>query len=230
MKKITIYLLPILVGIAFASCKKNPPEQPPGPTPIVVTGVSVQPATLILEVGATSEPLVATVEPDDADNKRVIFSSDASNVAIVDSAMGVITAIAEGDATITVTTEEGEFTAFCEVTVVPVSTLVPVAGVSLPEAFELEVNETRVLEPVFDPQDASNKGVTWDTTSPETVSVSADGKVKALKPGGPVKITVTTDEGEFTAECSITVKAPTEVGSGTVGNMNWRLMSSGESN
>lgn len=80
-----------------------------------VTGVSLNKDSLSLEPGG-SEALTATVTPDNATNKKVTWSSSASDVATVD-ASGNVTAVAEGTATITATTEDGGKTATCTVTV-----------------------------------------------------------------------------------------------------------------
>ncbi|MGX9931958.1 Ig-like domain-containing protein [Virgibacillus salarius] len=87
--------------------------------PIAVTGVSVDPATAELEEGATQQ-LTETISPSNATDKGVTWSSSDEAVATVDS-NGLVTAVAEGNATITVTTNDGSFTASCDVTVtVPV--------------------------------------------------------------------------------------------------------------
>lgn len=84
------------------------------PTTVSVTGVSLDQSTLTLEPGATAT-LVATVVPNDAADKSVSWASDNEAVATV--ADGVVTAVADGSATITVTTTDGGFTATCVVTV-----------------------------------------------------------------------------------------------------------------
>lgn len=83
-------------------------------TNIPVTGVSLNKASTTLTVGA-SETLTATVEPDNATNKTVTWSSDNETVATVSN--GLVTAIAPGEATITVTTADGNNAATCAVTV-----------------------------------------------------------------------------------------------------------------
>ena len=79
-----------------------------------VTGVSLNKTNLTLTVG-DSETLTATVAPAEATNKNVSWSSDAEDVATVVG--GVVTGVAPGTATITVTTEDGSKTATCNVTV-----------------------------------------------------------------------------------------------------------------
>ena len=79
-----------------------------------VTGVTLDKNTLELYTGDTAS-LIATVQPDNATNQNVTWSSDNTNVATVES--GNVTAVSAGTATITVTTEDGQKTATCKVTV-----------------------------------------------------------------------------------------------------------------
>lgn len=80
-----------------------------------VQSVSLNKTETTLAVTA-SETLVATISPSSATNKQVTWSSSNSSVASVDS-NGKVTGVAEGTATITVTTVDGSKTATCEVTV-----------------------------------------------------------------------------------------------------------------
>lgn len=59
--------------------------------------------------------LAATITPDNATNKNVIWTSSDERIVSVDN--GKVTAILEGTATITVTTEDGRMAAFCSITV-----------------------------------------------------------------------------------------------------------------
>ena len=82
---------------------------------INVSSVALDKTTVNLKKGETVK-LNATVAPADADNKEVIYTSSNSAVAKVDNT-GLVTAIASGDAVITVTTKDGSKTASCKVTV-----------------------------------------------------------------------------------------------------------------
>jgi uncharacterized protein YjdB len=86
--------------------------------PVEVTSVTLDQNTLSLTKGGTAT-LVATVNPSDASNKNITWSSSNTSVATV--ANGVVTAVSAGTAIITVTTEDGGKTATCSVTVNPVS-------------------------------------------------------------------------------------------------------------
>jgi hypothetical protein len=80
-----------------------------------VTGVTLDENSLNLSAGENAT-LTATVSPEDAFDTSVIWSSSNTDVATVDE-NGVVTALAEGMAIITVTTNDGGFTASCTVTV-----------------------------------------------------------------------------------------------------------------
>ena len=79
------------------------------------TGVTLNKTTLSLEIGAT-DTLSATVTPEDAVDKTVIFTSSDPTIATVTPKQGTVTAKAAGTATITGTTVNG-LTVTCEVTV-----------------------------------------------------------------------------------------------------------------
>ncbi len=89
----------------------------------------------------------------------------------------------------------------------------PVAGVTL-DMSELTLVEgkTATLKAEVAPSNAANKRVNWSSSDSSVVSVTEKGVVKALKEG-LATITVTTEEGGFTAECAVTVE-PKPVGQG----------------
>ena len=76
--------------------------------PIKVTSVTVAPKTNNLEVGATRQ-LNATIEPTNATNQKVTYESDNEAIAKVNTT-GLVTAIGEGTAIITVKTADGNHT------------------------------------------------------------------------------------------------------------------------
>ena len=85
------------------------------PEPIPVTGISLNQTTLAIEVGKT-ETLIATIEPENATNKNIIWNSSDESIATV-SEEGVVTAISEGTAIISATSEDSEYTASCDIVV-----------------------------------------------------------------------------------------------------------------
>jgi len=84
------------------------------PTTVAVTGISLDITTA--KVGSTyTRQLNATILPDTATNKSVSWTSSKSSVATVTSA-GLVTGVAAGSATITVTSSDGGYTASCTIT------------------------------------------------------------------------------------------------------------------
>lgn len=85
-----------------------------GSSTVNVSGVTLNKTSTTLDIGQ-AETLTATVAPSNATNKNVTWTSNNENVATVEN--GVVSAVAQGSATITVTTVDGGFTATCSVTV-----------------------------------------------------------------------------------------------------------------
>ena len=170
--------------------------------PIEVTRISLDRTTLNLGVNKTTT-LVATVMPSNATDKTVTWTTSDSSVATVTSA-GVVRGIAYGTATITATSSNG-LTATCTVHVVPT----PVEGVSLNKtSTTLVINGgnygTEQLNATITPADAVNKNVTWTSSNPAVATVSNTGLVTAVAKG-TTTITVTTEDGGYTATCTVKV-------------------------
>ena len=192
----------VLLSTSFWSCSKSKEEAPePTPPAVSVTGVTLNKTGITLEVDG-SETLTATVAPDNATNKKVTWKSDKPEIATVD-ASGKITGVKEGEATITVTTEDGGKTATCKVTVEAAT--IAVTGVTLNKTeLTLEVDGSETLTATVAPDDATNKEVTWSSDKPEIVTVDATGKVTGVAIG-EATITVTTEDGGKTATCKVSV-------------------------
>ncbi len=184
--------------LAVSACKKDEQE-------VHVTGVSVSPATLSLVEG-TSDQLRATVTPSDAANKSVSWTSSATAIATVDNT-GKVTAVSAGTATITVKTADGGKTATCAVTVT--TKVIPVTGISIEEGATAEVEEgkTVTLTAKVQPDNATDKTVTW-TSSNKAIAIVADGVVTGVAAGQAV---ITAKAGDKEATCTVTVKRPEPV-------------------
>ncbi len=93
--------------------------------PKKVSSISLNKTSASLLIGGTVELSVSNVSPSDAVDKTVTWSSSNPSVASVDASTGVVTAVAEGTATITATAHDGSGkTATCSVTVYPAGTIV----------------------------------------------------------------------------------------------------------
>ena len=145
----------------------------PDPVDVPVTGVSVSPSTLSLDVGG-SAALTATVAPANATNPAVSWSTSDASVATV-SETGVVTAIAPGQADITVTTADGGFTASASVTVTADPGSVPeIVTTTLPSG-EVGVLYSETLAAT-----GGDGALVWTLASgslPDGLSLSADGTI-----------------------------------------------------
>lgn len=184
--------------------------------PVVeVESVSLDKTSLAMVEGETAT-LAAAVKPDDAADKSVTWSSDKTSVATVDNS-GKVTAVAEGSATITVTTTDGGKTAACTVTVS--KTEVHVTSVTLNKTeLEMTVGDSETLVATVKPDNATDKSLTWESSNPEVATVDANGKVTAVSAGifangsvGPneAMITVKSVDGGWSASCKVIVKKKT---------------------
>lgn len=161
---------------------------------VAVTSVTLNKTELTLEKGKT-ETLTATVNPSDATDQTVTWSSSKTDVATVD-ANGKVTATAGGSAIISA--KAGDKQATCTVTV-----SVPVESIALDrESLTLEEEATTTLVATVKPDDATDKTVAWFSSNNEIATVDETGKVTAIKAG---EATITAKAGEKTAACKVTV-------------------------
>ena len=172
----------------------------PIPTPIAVTGVSLDKTSLSLVEGS-SETLTATVSPDNADNKTVSWKSSDTGIVTVDND-GKVTAVKAGSAAVTVMTSDGGKTATCSVTVTEAYIAVSSVQVT-PETAELEVGQTLALTVTVLPADATDKTATWKSDNESVATVSEKGVVTGVAEG---TTTIIVNVGEKSATCQVTVK------------------------
>jgi formylglycine-generating enzyme required for sulfatase activity len=111
MKKLS-YLI-AASALLFAAC--DDPTTTTNPEGVALTGVGFDKPTLNLMVGDEAT-LEVVFTPADATNKNITWENEDDNVATVDE-NGLVSAVAEGQTTITITSEDGGYTATCVVTV-----------------------------------------------------------------------------------------------------------------
>ncbi len=175
------------------------PKQPGTVIPVESVSLEKQEETVKVNQKVT---LKATVNPEDATNKDLIWESDNESVAAVDE-QGVVTGKKEGKATITVTSaENNKIKATCEVTVIKV----PVTRVTLSKTkLTLAPGKNHTLTATIAPNDATNKSLTWKSSNDKIAAVK-NGKVTAKK-AGTATITVSSKENDkIKATCKVTVK------------------------
>ena len=193
MKKIK-YIISIFAVAVMASCVKEIQA------PIIsVRTVTIDQGDQALAVGQ-SVKLTASVQPVNATDRDLKWSSSNEDIAMV-SAGGKVKALSVGE--VAITAEAGGVSDL--ITVKVVAKLVPVNGVSInPSSTTLKLGETQLLKAEITPSEATNTSVKWTSSNDRVASVEK-GLITGIKPG-TATITVTTNDGDKTAECSVTVE------------------------
>ena len=194
MRRIGFVFWLVLGVVLVAGCSKD--------KDIPVSGVSLSVSEFTMKVGQDTL-LVATVSPNKATDASVIWYSDNPKVASVEN--GLVSAKSCGKALITVETVEGEFTAFCTVTVIP--DRIPVNSISLDrDTIQLVIGKSDTLHVTVLPDDATDKDVTWASSDARVVTVN-QGVLSAVGLGQAVVMAAVADSG-MEARCEITVVEP----------------------
>ena len=162
------------------------------------TGVTLSETALTLHETESAE-LTATVAPENTTDTLTWSSSDEKIATVAD---GKVTAVAAGTATITASC--GDVKAECTVTVEP--SVAATAVVLNKTALSLYTGDTAVLTAAVQPDDTTDKTVTW-TSSDEAVVTVKNGTVTAVAAG---TATVKATCGSVSGECTVTVKDATE--------------------
>lgn len=167
-----------------------------------VTGVTLDAETATLRVGEQTLQLTAVVQPSDASDKSLVWTSSNAEVASVNET-GLVTPLASGEALITVTTVDGGFSATCAVTVIQ-----PVLSITLNET-SININPDMTFELVaqINPDNADNKELEWKSSDETVVTVDQNGVVTGVETGvgREAAITVTSKDSGVSATCVVRV-------------------------
>lgn len=146
---------------------------------ILVSGVNFEQEQFFLALDGPSAALKAIITPANASNKNLCWFSSNSEVATV-NAEGLVTPKTVGSAKITVTTEDGNFSDSCSVSV---GHWVAVEGVYLDkEVLNLGLGEKARLQATIMPNGVSNQKLYWSSSDTGVAKVDSDGKVEAVFP------------------------------------------------
>lgn len=171
-----------------------------------VNSITMDRASASLNIGGTLQ-LNATVNPADANEKSLLWSSSNASVASV-SQNGLVNGLATGTTVITATSKDGTAVkGSCTITVKQ-----PVSAISLNNsAMNLNLGSSGTLTVTVSPSNASNKNfsVRSSDTSIATVTKSGQSVIISAIRLGTSKITVTSEDGSHEATCDVTVSLST---------------------
>ena len=146
--------------------------------------------------------LTAVVNPEDATDKTVTWTtSDETVIAFLDDE-GLMDGLKAGEATVTASIAGFSVSVNVKVT----DPVIPVTGIKLDKTTaEMITGETLELKATLEPTDATSKDITWTSSDKTIATVSTKGVVKALKAG---KVTITATANKKSATCEITITDP----------------------
>ncbi|MBO4428006.1 MAG: Ig-like domain-containing protein [Bacteroidales bacterium] len=166
-----------------------------------LNSISLSQTSMTLNEG-TSQILTASMLPDNAVDKEIVWTTSDKTVADVDST-GKVLAVNKGEATIIATAHDGSGVyASCEVLVIR-----PVSAISFNKtSIALYGGETESITATVIPRDASNTSLRWTSSNSSVATVSSAGVI-AGHTRGEVIITATAEDGSgIYANCAVEVK------------------------
>ena len=165
----------------------------------LVTSIKLNRSKVTIDKGRSIR-LVATVTPNDADNKTLIWKSSKTNIATVNN--GYVKAIKTGKATIIVSSSDGSnITAKCDITIVQKATKVTVR-----QYYHINKPSKKLykLNAKVYPSDTTDKSLIYRSSNNKVATVNRKGQIKAKK-YGKATITVINRKSRKSAKCLLIV-------------------------
>ncbi|MGB7395140.1 MAG: Ig-like domain-containing protein, partial [Pricia sp.] len=170
---------------------------------VAVTGITVLPETATVTVGDTQQ-LTAVVQPNDATEQGVQWSSGDINVVTVDN-NGRVTAVGPGTAVIRATSV-GDASITDTSTVTVENSPVLVTGIAVSSArSSVPADETEQFTATITPANADNRNVTWSSSDTGVATVNVSGLITAVSDGTATITATATDGSAVTGSAGLTV-------------------------
>lgn len=198
----------------------KPDEKPtPEPTPVVVKAdkITLDKGELVLWATNQTESIKATVTPENAEDKDVVWESLDTSIVTVDQ-KGNVTAVTDGTTFVKCSLKSNpKVFASCEVTVqVPEpskpATIKATSITVEPKVLNLNTNDYFVdyLEYKILPENSDETDVVWESDNPKVAMVSEDGQVTANGVGTTTVRCYIETNPSISATCTVNVKGSTE--------------------
>lgn len=170
------------------------------------TSIELNPSKVTMKTNETLQ-LKATILPEDASDKSVLWSSSDESVATVDE-NGIVTAVGAGNAVITATTADGSnLSAECAVTVIRLVEEIHID----PEEILMEAGQIRSISASVLPEEASDKNLKWSSSNENVATVNDNGTVTGVNTGTSTITVSATDGSGVSNTCEVIVSTPTDV-------------------
>ena len=198
----------------------KPDEKPtPEPTPVVIKAdkITLDKGELVLWATNQTESIEATVTPENAEDKNVVWESLDTSIVTVDQ-KGNVTAVTDGTTFVKCSLKSNsKVFASCEVTVqVPEpskpATIKATSITVEPKVLNLNTNDYFVdyLEYKILPENSDETDVVWESDNPKVAMVSEDGQVTANGVGTTTVRCYIEANPSLSATCTVNVKGREE--------------------
>ena len=184
-----------------------------------VTSITISQTEATLKPNDTMQ-LEATVYPTDAANKKILWTSSNEVVIVTDE--GFVLAVAEGEADVTVASaENSEIKAVCHIKVEKEKEPeVPIVQIKFEESpVTIALGETKKLNVIFNPVNATNKELDWVSAQTSVVEVDKEGNILGVSEGKAIVSAKTKDGSNLTINCVVTVIPFTGISNITMGEV-----------
>ena len=141
---------------------------------VKVTGISLSDSSASIVVGSSKQLSVKEIKPSNATNKSVRWSSSDTSIVSVDQS-GLIKGVKEGEATISVISNDGSN---IKTSIKVVVSKIAVTGVKLDHMKAItEVGDKTTIKATVSPSNATYKSVKWSSSNTSIATVSSSGVV-----------------------------------------------------
>lgn len=167
---------------------------------VVVTPTAIEmPDTFQMSMDQLEDKLTATVVPEDATDAKITFASGNTDVLTV-ADDGTLTAVKDGEATITATVDGTEVKSECVVTILPSAEKITLSNTKL--TLKPEGNEQLTF--TVSPENADTSHKVWYSSDESIATVDEDGNITALKDG---TCEISLAMADQNATCKVTVSS-----------------------
>jgi len=199
MKKLNLIIISLVVAfsVALITCKDEAGKE------VKIKSATLSPKPLEMKEGDAPRHLQVTFNPPNTTNQELQWESTRTGIATV-SQDGMVTPVAEGDAFVVIYQGDKELDR-CRV-IVHTSKIALIDVTLSPNPLTMTVgDDARTLQITYNPPDASNKEIRWESTDDGIITVTQNGEVSPVE-AGEADVVVYQGEREL-GRCRVYVNA-----------------------
>lgn len=177
------------------------------------TGIEM-PETFQMSMDQPDDAFTASVVPEDATDAKITYTSGDTDVLTV-AEDGTITALKDGEATVTATIDGTEVKSECVVTVLPSAEKITLSSTKL----TLKPDASEQLTFTVLPENADTSHKVWYSSDESIATVDEDGNIKGVK-DGTCEISLAMADQNATCKVTVSSKSNQSASAGASGSAN----------